>query len=178
VGMSLGGLTSIRLASLSPQLVRSLVLIDITPAPPLIDDSSSATPIGLLAGPRQYESWQSIVDAAHAHMPHRDRDSIIPGVRHNVKLLHDGRWGWRYDDLTSGGRSRADYQRLWDDLTTAEMDVRLVKGGRSGIVSDAALAELRRRVPAARIEVLPDSGHSIQSDAPVELATLVNDFLV
>ena len=176
VGMSLGGLTSIRLAASRPQL-RSVILVDITPAPPVIDDHASASSIGLLGGPRNFESWQSIVDATHARMPHRDRESIIPGVRHNVKRHHDGTWGWRYDNLASTGSPRPDYQRLWDDLATGAEDVMLVKGGRSGIVTDLALAELTARLPTARIEVLPNSGHSVQSDAPVELAFLVNDFL-
>jgi pimeloyl-ACP methyl ester carboxylesterase len=177
LGMSLGGLISIRLAQSSPALIRFLVLIDITPAPPLIDANSSATQIGLLSGPRQFDSWESIVDAAHAHMPHRDRDSIIPGVRHNVKRLNDGSWCWRYDRLTSEDNTRPDHERLWDDLCTTPVNVMLVKGGRSSVVTDAALAELRRRLPAARVEVVAHSGHSVQSDAPIELASLVNDFL-
>ena len=177
VGMSLGGLTAIRLAASNRPAVVSLVLIDITPSPPLLDLATSSTPIGLLAGPRQFESWQGVVDVVHGRMPHRDRESIIPGVRHNVVKLDDGRWGWRYDRFGSEDSPRPDFESLWDDLATADVTLMLVKGGHSEIVTETALTEFRRRLPTARIEVIAESGHSIQSDTPVELAALVNGFI-
>ena len=176
--MSLGGLTSIPLAASSRSAVGSLVLIDITPSPPVLELATSSTPIGLLAGPRQFESWQGVVDAVHGRMPHRDRESIIPGIRHNVVKLDDGRWGWRYDRLGSEGSSGPDFASLWDDLATAPVNLMLVKGGHSEIVSEAAFD----RIPGADCP-RPGSRSSlrvatrVQSDAPVELAALVNGFI-
>ena len=37
-------------------------------------------------------------------------------------------------------------------------------------------AELRRRLPSARIEHVDGAGHSVQGDRPVELARLLDDF--
>jgi pimeloyl-ACP methyl ester carboxylesterase len=175
VGMSLGGLTAIRLAAGRPDLVRTLVLVDITPAIRPMAPGAPLTPVGLLAGPRRYGSWDELLDSAHAHMPHRDRGSIVPGLRHNVRRFDDGSWGWRYDQLFREGDPRADHAPLWNDIASLAVDVLLVKGGRSTMVDDEAIAELHRR--NVRVEVVAQSGHAVQSDAPVELARLVEAFV-
>jgi pimeloyl-ACP methyl ester carboxylesterase len=37
--------------------------------------------------------------------------------------------------------------------------------------------EFRRRLPAARVEVVAGAGHAIQSDQPLALARLIEDFV-
>jgi pimeloyl-ACP methyl ester carboxylesterase len=46
----------------------------------------------------------------------------------------------------------------------------------SGVVDDDDVAEVRRRVPSVRVEVVDGAGHSIQGDRPVELARLLSEF--
>jgi pimeloyl-ACP methyl ester carboxylesterase len=53
----------------------------------------------------------------------------------------------------------------------------LACGTESGVVSDEDRAEFRRLQPAARLEMVEGAGHSIQGDRPVELATLIDDFV-
>jgi pimeloyl-ACP methyl ester carboxylesterase len=54
----------------------------------------------------------------------------------------------------------------------------LVRGMRSSsVVDDNDESELRRRRPDARIEHVEAAGHSIQGDAPLELAKLLDDFV-
>ena len=54
----------------------------------------------------------------------------------------------------------------------------LVRGMRpQSVVDDADEAELLRRLPDARVEHVAEAGHSVQGDTPVELATLLDDFL-
>jgi pimeloyl-ACP methyl ester carboxylesterase len=53
----------------------------------------------------------------------------------------------------------------------------LVRGGAPGtVVGDEDVAELLRRQPAARVEVVDGAGHSIQGDRPLELAALLSEF--
>jgi pimeloyl-ACP methyl ester carboxylesterase len=49
--------------------------------------------------------------------------------------------------------------------------------GDAGIVGDEDVAELRRRQPDVRVELVEGSGHSVQGDRPVELARLIESFL-
>jgi pimeloyl-ACP methyl ester carboxylesterase len=52
-----------------------------------------------------------------------------------------------------------------------------VRGMREqSVVDDDDEAELLRRQPATRVAHV-DAGHSVQGDAPVELARLIDDFV-
>ncbi|MEX2254777.1 MAG: alpha/beta fold hydrolase, partial [Acidimicrobiia bacterium] len=57
VGMSLGGLTAIALAAQSPDLVRRLVLVDVTPG---VDRDKAAPIAQFIAGPDSFESFDEI----------------------------------------------------------------------------------------------------------------------
>ena len=68
-------------------------------------------------------------------------------------------------------------ERLWDDLSRLSIPVMLVRGGNSKVVSPEDEAEILRRKPGTRIEVVEGAGHSVQSDRPVVLAGLITDFI-
>jgi pimeloyl-ACP methyl ester carboxylesterase len=180
VGMSLGGLTAIGLAASRPDLVRRLVLVDITPTrPPIPAGGSGArrTPVQLMFGPRTYASWDAMIDAAHATMPHRARHEVIPGVRHNARRLDDGSWGWRYDRLFPDADPREQIETLWADVSFLTIPSLLVRGALSPVVTDEAAAEFLRRVAKGKVETVVGAGHSVQSDQPVRLAQVVNEFI-
>ena len=66
---------------------------------------------------------------------------------------------------------------MWEALGALEAPCLLVRGMRSSsVVDDADEAELRARLPTARVERL-DAGHSVQGDAPVALAQVIASFL-
>ena len=102
---------------------------------------------------------------------------------HNAVPREDGRWVWRYQrprileqhDL----EIPADFATLWDDVSRITVPLMLVRGGAAGtVVDDADEAELRRRQPSVRVETVDGAGHSIQGDKPVELAHLLDGFLL
>lgn len=179
VGMSLGGLSSLRMASARPDLVPRLVLVDITPGVGRRDpeEKRPPTPTDLLAGPRTYPSFKAMLDATAATMPGRDPASLIPGLRHNARPLPDGTWAWRYDQLFDSDRPPPDMTPLWDDVANLAAPVMLVRGSRSPVVSEQALTVFRERRPDGRVETVGDAGHAVQNDKPLDLAALVTDFL-
>jgi pimeloyl-ACP methyl ester carboxylesterase len=183
VGMSLGGLSSLRMAASRPDLVRRLVMVDITPGVGRRDPDEKRGPVptDLLAGPRTFESFQALLDVTAATMPHRSPESIIPGLRHNSRPLADGKWGWRYDQLFDPARFAADapppdFTALWDDLAGLQIPTMLVRGGRSPVVTDEAVAKFVEHRPDGRVETVADAGHAVQNDKPLDLAALVTDF--
>ena len=54
----------------------------------------------------------------------------------------------------------------------------LVKAGESAFITAEDLTEVAQLVPSARIEVVPGAGHSVQSDQPVVLRSLVREFVL
>ncbi len=178
-GMSLGGLTAICLAAAHPELVRRLAVVDVTPG----TDHAKAEPIvNFVSGPETFASFDEILERTIRFNPGRSRMSLRRGVIHNAKPLPDGRWTWRYDrmrdwKLGSGPPGAPDFETLWAQVDAVRAPLLLVRGGRSGVVGDEDVAELRRRQPRVRVEVVPGAGHSVQGDAPLELAALLRDFL-
>jgi pimeloyl-ACP methyl ester carboxylesterase len=178
VGMSLGGVTAIRLAATRPDLVRSLVIVDVTPQvhdPVRQLSRGDQGAVALIAGPPVYDSFEVMAEAAIAASPRRPRSAVERGVRHNSVQLPDGRWTWRYD-LFSQPAGLDDFTPLWDDVSAIRAPVMLVRGGDSPFVIDEDLGHFRRRQPGLRAETVAGSGHSVQGDQPLELARLIEDF--
>jgi esterase len=177
VGMSLGGLTAIRLAALAPDLVRELVLVDVTPSSLQRHAELTAEQRGtveLMHGQREFPSFQAMLQLAIAAAPHRDMKSLRRGVFHNSRQLDDGRWAWRYDAM----RTLPDFAGLWNDVAALSAPITLVRGRQSGFVSDEDAAELSRRARHFRgVRVVENSGHSVQSDQPRALVEIVRAVL-
>ena len=93
VGMSLGGLTALRLAATEPDLVPELALVDVTPSAPERHEQMTKAQLGAVAlvqGERTFPSFAAMLDVTVAAAPHRDRKSLRRGVFHNSKRLDDG----------------------------------------------------------------------------------------
>jgi pimeloyl-ACP methyl ester carboxylesterase len=179
VGMSLGGLTSIALAGYAPDLVRRLVLVDVTPG--VTGDKSKAI-TDFVRGPASFASFDDILARTIEHNPTRTVSSLRRGILHNAKQLDDGSWVWRYrrfDELEPQGddKNRLDYSALWDVLSGIEVPILLVRGMRpQSVVDDADEAELLERQPTATVVHIQEAGHSVQGDTPIELADAIGNF--
>jgi pimeloyl-ACP methyl ester carboxylesterase len=181
VGMSLGGLTSIALAALAPELFRSLVLVDITPG---VTGEKAKAILDFVRGPATFPSFDELLARTIEHNPTRTESSLRRGILHNAVQLDDGSWIWRYrmhDGSTPMDESPDETDvrgHLWDVLGAVKVPVMLVRGMRpQSVVDDADEAELLRRLPDARVEHVAEAGHSVQGDTPVELAALLADFI-
>jgi pimeloyl-ACP methyl ester carboxylesterase len=172
VGMSLGGLTALCLTARAPELVRRLAVVDVTPG----TDRVKAEPIiAFVSGPERFESFDALLERTVTHNPTRSVSSLRRGVLHNATEDPDGSWRWRWDPQHLG-ESTVDFGDLWAAVDAVRVPFLLLLGALSGAVGDEDVAEVRRRVPSVRVEVVEGAGHSIQGDRPVELARLLSEF--
>ena len=173
VGMSLGGLTGIRLAAQNPDRVDRLVVVDVTPG---VDEEKSAPISAFVQGPESFDSFDELLERTISYNPTRSASSLRRGVLHNARPREDGRWVWRYDRLRppAGGLR---FSHLWDDVDRLTMPTMLVLGALSGVVTAEDVDEFRRRKPDVRIESVADAGHSVQGDQPANLARLIREFV-
>jgi len=180
VGMSLGGLTALALTDRAPDLVRSLVLVDVTPG---VNREKSSAIAQFIDGPEYFSSFDEILERTVAFNPTRSESSLRRGILHNAIETPDGRWRWRYDLPRRGsgegdaGRIMPGLDDLWDAVARVRVPFTLVRGSLSPVVDDDDVAELLRRNPSAVVEVVPDAGHSVQGDRPLELARILLDRL-
>lgn len=204
IGMSLGGMTSIALAGQRPDLVPSLVLVDITPG---VNAHKSRAISNFVNGPKTFPSFAEILARTIEHNPTRTEASLRRGILHNALQLDDGSWVWRYrrfdapnpldappaaappsaakPDAAAPGPSDGDadrletaYSPLWDVIAGFAGRLMLVRGMLpQSVVDDADEDRLRELLPTARIERIEQAGHSVQGDTPIELAGLIEDFV-
>ena len=177
VGMSLGGLTALRVAATEPALVPELVLVDVTPSAPERHEQMTKAQLGAVAlvqGDRSFPSFGAMVDEAVAASPSRSRESLRRGVFHNSKQLDDGSWTWRYDSFRKGDG----FEGLWDDVPAITMPTTLVRGANSYFVNDDDAATFAAGAPGfQRTHVVEGAGHSVQGDQPAALVEILRGVL-
>ena len=183
VGQSLGGLTAAAVAASHPDLVRELVIIDITPG---VDPNAGPTQIReFFAGPTDWATRDEMVDRALAFGLGGTRKAAERGVYLNSRMRADGRFEWKHHfahlaaavaaspELAAAAAAQQDgVARVlsltgWDDLAAVAAPVSLIRGDR-GYVTAANAAEFQERVPSASVDVVA-SGHNVQEEIPVDL---------
>ncbi|WP_375384810.1 alpha/beta fold hydrolase [uncultured Microbacterium sp.] len=191
VGQSLGGLTAAAVAAARPDLVRELVVIDITPG---VDPSAGPTQIrDFFAGPTDWASRDELVDRALAFGLGGSRAAAERGVYLNSRVRPDGRVEWKHHfahlaaamaaaaATAPEGAAPADAvsavlgESGWDDLAGATAPTTLIRGDR-GYVTEADAEEFARRMPAASVELM-SSGHNVQEEQPVQLGRRLREAL-
>ena len=184
--MSLGGLTSFALAAARPELVRRLVVVDVTPG---TTREKAKAIIDFVSGPQSFPSFDELLQRTMEHNPTRSESSLRRGILHNAHQREDGSWAWNYDRVNrlpaapdgspSTGRGGPARQRpAVGRRRRGPGALLLVRGSLSPVVDDGDVAELLRRQPAAEVVVVDGAGHSIQGDKPVELAALIERFVL
>jgi pimeloyl-ACP methyl ester carboxylesterase len=198
VGMSLGGMTTMALATRHPDLVRSLVMVDITPG---VNADKTKAITDFVDGPQSFDSFDDLLARTMQFNPTRSESSLRRGILHNAAPVGDGSWAWRYD---RGSRARAQQgtetpadvsdapavepaldvdaigavmNPLWEDFASITSPMMLVRGSLSPVVDDDDVAEAQRRQPGIEVHVVDGAGHSVQGDRPVELAELLEAWL-
>ncbi|MFM8868179.1 MAG: alpha/beta fold hydrolase [Ilumatobacteraceae bacterium] len=175
VGMSLGGLTSLVLSSRHSHLVRSLMMVDVTPG---VTPTKVKAITDFLNGPQTFPSFDELLRRTIEHNPTRSETSLRRGILHNAKQLDDGTWQWKYDRRRAhGSREQVVTNDLWSLVERSSCPLALVRGALSPVVDDEDVAELLRRRPSATVHVVEGAGHSVQGDRPLELTELLRALL-
>jgi pimeloyl-ACP methyl ester carboxylesterase len=183
VGHSLGGLTAAAVAASRPDLVRELVIIDITPG--IDPDGGAAQLREFFAGPADWASREELVERALAFGLGGSPATAARGVYFNSRVRPDGRVEWKHHfarlantmasnpEAAEAMDAAQDAMRAiladtgWDDFAQTRAPITLLRGDR-GYVTAAEAADFVARVPQASI-VTVASGHNVQEELPVDL---------
>jgi pimeloyl-ACP methyl ester carboxylesterase len=186
VGMSLGGITTIALADLAPELVRKVVLVDVTPG---VSPAKAKQIFDFVNGPPSFDSFDDLLERTIQFNPTRTVSSLRRGILHNAIQQDDGTWVWRWARWPAETRASAEqppdassespmFDELWNVLAAMAVPVMLCRGMLpQSVVGDEDEAELRRRQPDAHIVHFDHAGHSIQGDMPIDLAREIDSFV-
>jgi pimeloyl-ACP methyl ester carboxylesterase len=185
VGMSLGGATTIALYGEAPELVRKMVLVDALPG---INPERAKHIHDFVNGPSSFTSLDELLERTTKFNPTRSRSSLRRGILHNAEQQGDGTWVWRWarhrtstspsnqnQPAASPGRNEV----LWEIVSQISVPLLLARGMRAdSVLGDEDEAKLRSTLPSAEVAHVEGAGHSVQGDTPLQLAELIQQFVL
>ena len=175
IGQSLGGLAALAVAQLRPDLLRGLVLVDVSPG---IRPQDAQQVRSFLSGPLVFESRSQVAELAVAAGIAKPGAALDRGVLFNTRVREDGSVIFKHHfgspPPDAAGVAEVDFENLWPALETVTVPVLLVRAT-NGYLPDAVVAEFAGHAPGAWIVDI-QSRHNVQDQCPAELATLIADF--
>lgn len=179
VGASLGGLAGMLTAACTPELLRALVLVDITSR--IEFDGTREVMDFMGSGLDGFANLEEVADAVAAYLPHRERPKDTRGLERNLRL-RNGRYYWHWDPafikMGENAQERKDAPaRLEAAARALSIPTLLLRGGRSRIVSDQGAREFLALVPHAEHVDIADAHHMIAGDANDAFNKAVFDFV-
>ncbi|WP_347954830.1 alpha/beta fold hydrolase [Gordonia aichiensis] len=181
IGASLGGITGLCTVGEDPSVAAALVMVDVVVNVEQKGiDRIKAFMTDHVDG---FDSLDDVADAVAAYNPERRRPKNLDGLRKNVRLREDGRWYWHWDPafITSGEgdepRRHTDPERLAAAARTVTVPTLVVRGGKSDVVSDAGIADMKELVPHAEIADVSGAGHMVAGDDNEVFAAAIEAFL-
>ncbi len=166
VGASLGGMTAYYAAGSPIRELRALVLVDIVPWPAA---AGTARILAFMRShPNGFARVEEAADAVAAYYPERPRPRDTGGLRKNLRQRDDGRYYWHYDPRVVGDGVNSKPPAFGDWVVTKAASIKspmlLVRGGRSDVVDDDGVAELRALLPHAEVLDVVGAGHMLVGD--------------
>ncbi|GAA2637929.1 hypothetical protein GCM10010399_84010 [Dactylosporangium fulvum] len=166
VGQSLGGLTALAVAALRPDLVSTVVLVDVTPG---IRAQDVRQVRSFLAGPLVFASRAQVARLAVEAGIAEPGPALDRGVWFNTRVREDGSVVFKHhfgSPPAGAAPVPVDHTGLWPALAAMTVPVLLVRAT-GGYLPDEMVAEFTARAPKAVVAEL-DARHNIQEHRPAE----------
>ncbi|MEM7100023.1 MAG: alpha/beta hydrolase [Pseudomonadota bacterium] len=184
VGMSMGGINTIRYAARYGSALRRVGIVDVAPVSMQegqreMADYRAATDI--------LDNFEDFVARSVKFMPHRAEAHLRYSLFHSLKETEDGRYTWKRDmrprpgsdlseeDVTRENQARQD--QLWDDVRRIRQPTLLFRGAQSKILSPEIADQMIEELPNGRLVTILDATHNVHSDNPVAFAAALDEFL-
>lgn len=175
IGHSMGGRNSYVWASRNSDKLRSLVIVDTGP----VAQSRGRNRIqNFRELPDELDSFEEFADRVQEYTG-RTREQTLGALKYSIRERADGKWTWKYDKLlrTPGRQGPAwSQEQLWEAVGNIACPTLVVRGGNSDIFADATMREMQQVIPNCDIVTVPDAGHLVAGDNPVDFLAAVRSF--
>lgn len=173
VGHSLGGHVAGFMVSEFPELFHGVVMID-SPIRPATYDYEKHQSTGPLRRIKYYLDKVSIIKRFRL-MPPQDCNNgwyLRYIAEHSILLTEEG-WRWRFDD-----KLFATLRRLQNYEFKFHCPALFIAGGKSLLLESKIMKYIREAFKdSMTVEVIEDAAHHVPLDSPLELVSLVNNYL-
>lgn len=176
VGLSMGGRNAYGFAGAHPEKVKAMVVVDVGPE---IEKAGSNHIREFLQDTEIFESFDWLVDRVKRYNPLRPEEQIRGSLINNLKKMDDGRWTWKHDRRRGIGQDRGGEftKNAWADVAKIQCPTLIVRGELSNIFAPATAQRMLDLIPNSRLVEVPNAGHLVQGDNPVEFEKVVRAFL-
>jgi pimeloyl-ACP methyl ester carboxylesterase len=183
VGASLGGNSAMLAAgTIGKDAFRALVLVDVTPR---LDRSGVDRILAFMDRhiDSGFGSYEEAAEAIAGYLPGREgRKSNVASLERYLRKREDGRYRWHWDPLfVRGDRdtrlSSAHVEKIANALGDTDIPVLLIRGSKSELVGDEAVADFRKLAPHGEFEDVIGAGHMIVGDRNDVFAQTLDRFL-
>jgi pimeloyl-ACP methyl ester carboxylesterase len=187
VGMSMGGMNSIRYAAKHQDRLDALCIVDIAPE---TLRSGIVEMEQFRYDTETMDRFQDFLERAQKMVPHRAAAHLEYSLLHSLKPTAEGRWTWKQDnrgrravdapklskdEMKAALEARAD--AMWDDLKAIATPTLLMRGGISNVLALDAAESVAETMPDCRLVEIPGAGHRVQGDNPKDFAQELDSFL-
>lgn len=168
LGHSMGGLVGYLLARRHPELVRALVVADMT----VLNEEPETHPVlDVSTWPRRSPSRAALKDAIE------ERGIPDAGYFLDSAVEFDDGWGLLFDTADMMVSQKALIGDFSDSWTASQQPALLLRGGDSFILTAVTAERMARERPRTDLVELAGCGHWLYADAPEVFAREVRSFL-
>ena len=175
IGHSMGGRNSYVWASRNSDKLRSLVIVDTGP----VAQSRGRNRIqNFRELPDELDTFEEFADRVQEYTG-RSREQTLGALKYSIRQRPDGKWSWKYDKLlrTPGRQGPAwSPEQLWEAVAMITCPTLVVRGGNSDIFADETMQQMKQVIPSCDIVTVPDAGHLVAGDNPVDFLAAVRNF--
>lgn len=178
IGASMGGLAGIAVAARHPNLLKALVLVDVTPRWEVAGVQRILS--FMRAFPDGFANLEAAQEAVAQYLPHRAQKTEPERLARMLVPMPNGRLRWHWDprlldDLGASGER--EMHLLLDAARSLTLPVLLISGSKSDVVSDHTITEFLQLVPHAEHRVVRDATHMVVGDDNQTFTEHLTDFL-
>lgn len=167
VGASLGGIASLTAQHLQPELLKALILVDITPN----IQASGLERIRNFMQEKMETGFASLEEAAEyvqAYTPERSRSIDPESLKKNLRLKEDGRWRWHWDpkflDQRGVDKPVINVGFMEEAVRGLTLPTLLVRGKMSDLITEESAQQFLLMCPHAQYADIKDAGHMVAGD--------------
>lgn len=176
IGHSAGGRYAFTFAADHPELVQSLVVVDIDP------DAVNPDSAGMFqrynAEDDEWDSLDAVVQRLRSRQPQSTDEMLLHQAQHMTRLLPDGKRAWKRHRRILAAYERPDLWAAWRRISVPTL---IVRGRQSNLLTHEVAVRMRESLsgasPMTRLAELEGGGHWFYQESPGAFEATVRWFL-